>query len=125
MSRIVQLLASPVHRYVARPSDEPAPATSGELAEGGPDPAGLGIVGDRYFGKQAHRDASVIAQESLPLGVDLVRRQNSLPSGPGPGWRSSRTSRGRPSTIFGGSSGPRPSSASLKPPLAGARVRRR
>ena len=59
MSRIVQLLASPVHRYVGRPADGPAPAPSGELVEEVRIRAGLGIVGDRYFGKQAHRDASV------------------------------------------------------------------
>ena len=48
---------------------------------GGPDPEGLGIVGDRYFGKHAHRDASVtlIASESLPPGVDLAHvRRNVL-----------------------------------------------
>jgi hypothetical protein len=46
--------------------------------------AGLGIVGDRYFGKQAHVDASVtmIAQESLPPGVGLAEvRRNILLSG--------------------------------------------
>jgi MOSC domain-containing protein YiiM len=43
--------------------------------------AGLGIVGDRYFGKQAHKDASVtmIARESLPEGVGLTEvRRNIL-----------------------------------------------
>ncbi|PWU52535.1 molybdenum cofactor biosysynthesis protein [Micromonospora globispora] len=84
MPRIVQLLASPVHRYVGRPADGPAPAPSGELVEEIRIRAGLGIVGDRYFGKQAHRDASVtvIAQESLPPGSDLVQvRRNVLTAG--------------------------------------------
>ncbi|SIM49782.1 hypothetical protein SAMN04489832_0274 [Micromonospora cremea] len=84
MPRIVQLLASPVHRYVGRPADGPAPAPSGELVEEVRIRAGLGIVGDRYFGKQAHRNASVtvIAQESLPPGVDLVQvRRNVLTAG--------------------------------------------
>jgi len=81
---IVQLLASPVHRYVGRPADGPAPAPPGELVEEIRIRAGLGIMGDRYFGKPAHRDASVtlIAQESLPPGVDLVQvRRNVLTKG--------------------------------------------
>lgn len=84
MPRIVQLLASPVHRYVGRPADGAAPAPPGELVDAVRIRAGLGIVGDRYFGKQAHREASVtvIAQESLPSGVDLVQvRRNILTAG--------------------------------------------
>ncbi|MEV5765250.1 molybdenum cofactor biosysynthesis protein [Micromonospora sp. NPDC052213] len=84
MPRIVQLLASPVHRYVGRPADGPAPAPPGELVEEVRIRAGLGIVGDRYFGKPAHREASVtvIAQESLPPGADLVQvRRNVLTAG--------------------------------------------
>ncbi|MFE9692153.1 molybdenum cofactor biosysynthesis protein [Micromonospora sp. NPDC005806] len=84
MSRIVQLLASPVHRYVGRPADGPAPAPPGELVEEVRIRAGLGIVGDRYFGQPAHREASVtlIAQESLPSGADLTQvRRNVLTAG--------------------------------------------
>ncbi|MEH0844157.1 molybdenum cofactor biosysynthesis protein [Micromonospora sp. CPCC 205711] len=84
MPRIVQLLASPVHRYVGRPADGPAPAAPGELVEEIRIRAGLGIVGDRYFGRPAHREASVtvIAAESLPPGADLVQvRRNILTSG--------------------------------------------
>ncbi|MDO3700102.1 molybdenum cofactor biosysynthesis protein [Micromonospora sp. C28SCA-DRY-2] len=84
MPRIVQLLASPVHRYVGRPADGPAPAPPGELVDQVQLRAGLGIVGDRYFGKPAHREASVtvIARESLPPGVDLVQvRRNVLTAG--------------------------------------------
>ncbi|MFG3419339.1 molybdenum cofactor biosysynthesis protein [Micromonospora sp. NPDC047730] len=84
MPRIVQLLASPVHRYVGRPADGPAPAPPGELVEEVRIRAGLGIVGDRYFGRPAHREASVtvIALESLPPGVDLVQvRRNVLTAG--------------------------------------------
>jgi MOSC domain-containing protein YiiM len=43
--------------------------------------ARLGIVGDRYFNHPAHRDSAVtvIAQESLPSGVDLLAvRRNVL-----------------------------------------------
>ncbi|MFI5488369.1 MOSC domain-containing protein [Micromonospora echinaurantiaca] len=84
MPQIVQLLASPVHRYLGRPADGPAPAPPGELVDQIQLRAGLGIVGDRYFGKPAHREASVtvIAQESLPPGVDLVQvRRNVLTTG--------------------------------------------
>ncbi|MFG1674687.1 MOSC domain-containing protein [Micromonospora sp. NPDC049282] len=84
MPRIVQLLASPAHRYVGRPADGPAPAPAGELVEQVRLRAGLGVVGDRYFARPAHRTASVtlIAQESLPAGVDLTQlRRNVLTSG--------------------------------------------
>jgi len=77
----VQLLASPVHRFEGRPIDGPAPAPSAELVEEIQIRAGLGIVGDRYFGKPAHRDAAVtvIATESLPPGADLTHvRRNIL-----------------------------------------------
>ena len=84
MPEIVQLLASPVHRYEGRPSDGPAPAPPGELTTEIRLRAGLGIVGDRYYAKPAPRDASVtvIARESLPPGTDLVQtRRNVLVSG--------------------------------------------
>ncbi|WP_422735122.1 molybdenum cofactor biosysynthesis protein [Micromonospora sp. WMMD729] len=84
MAQIVELLASPVHRFLGRPSDGPAPAPPGELVDTVEIRAGLGIVGDRYFGKPAHRDASitVIAQESLPAGIGLAQvRRNILTTG--------------------------------------------
>lgn len=84
MAQIVELLASPVHRFLGRPSDGPAPAPPGELVDSVQIRAGLGIVGDRYFGKPAHRDASVtvIAQESLPAGIGLAQvRRNILTTG--------------------------------------------
>ncbi|MCF0095028.1 molybdenum cofactor biosysynthesis protein [Micromonospora sp. MH99] len=84
MAQIVELLASPVHRFLGRPSDGPAPAPPGELVDSVQIRADLGIVGDRYFGKPAHRDASVtvIAQESLPAGIGLAQvRRNILTAG--------------------------------------------
>lgn len=84
MPEIVQLLASPVTRFSGRPADGPAPAPPGEIVEEIHIRAGLGIVGDRYFGKPAHRDAAVtlIAQESLPPGIGLVEvRRNILTAG--------------------------------------------
>ncbi|NUT20967.1 MAG: molybdenum cofactor biosysynthesis protein [Hamadaea sp.] len=84
MPEIVQLLASPIHRFEGRPEDGPVPAPHGELVAEVRLRAGLGIVGDRYFGHQAHKDAAVtvIAQESLPPGADLTQvRRNVLLSG--------------------------------------------
>jgi hypothetical protein len=84
MAEIVELLASPVHRYEGRPVDGPAPAPPGELVEQIEIRAGLGIVGDRYFGQAAHRDAAVtvVSQESLPTGAGLVEvRRNILVRG--------------------------------------------
>ena len=81
---IVQLLASPTTRYVGRPADGPLPAPPGELVDRIVIRAGLGIVGDRYFNKPAHRDAGVtiMAAESLPPGADLIQaRRNILIAG--------------------------------------------
>ena len=68
------LLASPQHRYEGRPSDGPRDATGPELHDSIEVRAGLGIVGDRYFGQRAHRTASVtvMAVESIErLGTGL------------------------------------------------------
>jgi hypothetical protein len=84
VARIVQLLVSPIHRFEGRPAIGPLPAPPGELVESVQIREGLGIVGDRYFGKPAHRNASItaIAEESLPPGADLVQvRRNILVSG--------------------------------------------
>jgi hypothetical protein len=81
MPEIVQLLASPAHRYLGRPSDGPEPAPPGELVEEVRIREGLGIVGDRYFGTPAHRlaEITVIAAESLPSGAGLAEvRRNIL-----------------------------------------------
>jgi MOSC domain-containing protein YiiM len=63
---VVGLLASPEHRWEGRPDAVVAarPVESRDRIEVR---AGLGIVGDRYFGQPAHRDASVtvIAAEAL------------------------------------------------------------
>jgi MOSC domain-containing protein YiiM len=84
MAEIVQLLASPVHRFEGRPGDGQAPAPPGELVTEVRIRARLGIVGDRYFGKAAHADASVtvIAQEGLPAGAGLAEvRRNVMVTG--------------------------------------------
>jgi MOSC domain-containing protein YiiM len=77
---IVQLLASPVHRYAGRPSDGPAPVQTGELVESIEIREGLGVVGDRYFGRRAHRDAAVtiMSAEALPPGADLRHTRRNI-----------------------------------------------
>ena len=64
---IVQLLASPLHRYEGRPKDGPAAFDGVETHESVMVRAGLGIVGDRFFGQRAHRQEAVtlFAIESL------------------------------------------------------------
>jgi hypothetical protein len=73
------LLSSPHSRYEGRPSDGPLPATVDETPASIEIRAGLGVVGDRYFAKPAHRAASVtlMAMESLEfvasdLGLDRI-----------------------------------------------------
>ena len=80
MPDILQLLSSPVHRYEGRPADGPGPVPDGEIVDEIEVRAGLGIVGDRYFGKPAHRDAAItlIASESLPPGADLVQARRNV-----------------------------------------------
>ena len=107
---IVELLASPVHRYEGRPSDGPRAGGVEELRSELEFRAGLGIVGDRYFNQRAHRASSVSLQSvealehvaaelGVPVpglrqtrrnillrGVDvdaLARREFSLDSGSG------------------------------------------
>ncbi|HEY5834863.1 MAG TPA: molybdenum cofactor biosysynthesis protein [Streptomyces sp.] len=71
---IAQLLVSPVHRYAGRPGDGPAGTEGEELVSRIEVRQGLGIVGDRYFARPAHRDAAltVMAAENLPVGIDTA-----------------------------------------------------
>lgn len=69
---IVELLASPAHRYVGRPADGPAVAPDAELRDELELRAGLGIVGDRYFGQRAHRASSVTIQAAESLEAVAV-----------------------------------------------------
>ncbi|MFF3330621.1 molybdenum cofactor biosysynthesis protein [Streptomyces sp. NPDC002888] len=82
---VVQLLVSPEHRLAGRPSDGPPAAPDDELVRRVEVRGGLGLVGDRYFGRRAHRDAAVtiMAAERLPLDIDplvglLLTRRNIL-----------------------------------------------
>jgi len=82
---IVELLASPVHRYEGRPGDGPRTGGVDELREELEFRAGLGIVGDRYFNQRAHRVASVSLQSAEAL--DAVAAQLDVPV---PGLRQTR-----------------------------------
>lgn len=78
----MQLLVSPVHRYDGRP-DPALPEPPDELRDAIELRAGLGVVGDRYFNRPAHRDAAstVMAVESLEAwpGIGLAQcRRNIL-----------------------------------------------
>ena len=63
---VVALLASPVHRYDGRPAG-PVPQQDGDRRGAIGVRAGYGVVGDRYAGRPAHRDAqlTVLAVEAL------------------------------------------------------------
>lgn len=85
---VVQLLVSPAHRLAGRPADGPAPGPDDERVEHVEVRRGLGLVGDRYYGRAAHRDASVtiMSAENLPRDVDACAdlrhtRRNILLSG--------------------------------------------
>jgi MOSC domain-containing protein YiiM len=79
---IVGLLVSPVHVYDGRPGDGPRPDPDGRRPGTVEVRAGLGIVGDRYFGRAAHRRAAVtfFGAESL----DDIARELALPALPDP-----------------------------------------
>ena len=70
---VVGLLASPGHRYDGRPGTDVPPQTS-DRRDRIEVRAGFGIVGDRYAGRTAHRDAAVtvVAAEAVEsLAADL------------------------------------------------------
>ena len=77
------LLASPLHRYEGRPSDGPLDARGPEQPASIEVRAGLGIVGDRYFGHPAHRTASVTIMdiesiERLGPGLDPADTRRNI-----------------------------------------------
>lgn len=82
---IVELLASPLHRYEGRPADGPAPAPDDELRDRLELRAGRGIVGDRYFNQRAHRASSVTIQAAESL--EAVAAELGVPT---PGLRQTR-----------------------------------
>ncbi len=83
--QIVELLASPVHRYEGRPDDGPVSAPEDELRDRLELRAGFGIVGDRYFNQPAHRASSVTIQAVEAL--EAVAAELGVPV---PGLRQTR-----------------------------------
>lgn len=79
---IIGLLVSPVHAYEGRPDDGPRPDPDGLRPASVEVRAGLGLVGDRYFARPAHRTAAVtlFAAESL----DAIASELALPAVPDP-----------------------------------------
>lgn len=79
---IVGLLVSPVHAYEGRPDDGPLLDPDGRRPASVTARAGSGLVGDRYFGREAHRQAAVtlFAAESLTA----VAHELALPTVPDP-----------------------------------------
>ncbi|MEH0587251.1 hypothetical protein QA942_25420 [Streptomyces sp. B21-106] len=65
---VVELLVSASHRLAGRPADGPSMGPDDERVPQVEVRRGLGLVGDRYFGRPAHRDASVtvMSAENLP-----------------------------------------------------------
>ncbi|MGW1811005.1 molybdenum cofactor biosysynthesis protein [Streptomyces sp. NPDC002078] len=81
---ILQLLVSPVHRLAGRPGDGMPELPSGELVTTAEVRAGLGLVGDRYFNRPAHRNGSItlMAAERFPQPgphpADLLRTRRNV-----------------------------------------------
>ncbi|MEU6069749.1 MULTISPECIES: molybdenum cofactor biosysynthesis protein [Streptomyces] len=81
---IVQLLVSSVHRFEGRPGDGVPEFPPDELVTSAHVREGLGIVGDRYFNRPAHRNASItlMAAERLPQDgpreADLRRTRRNV-----------------------------------------------
>lgn len=66
---VVALLASPVHAYEGRPGDGPRPDPQPPGRAVIEIRAGLGVIGDRYFGRAAHRSAAVSVQSVEALAA--------------------------------------------------------
>ncbi|MEU1189138.1 molybdenum cofactor biosysynthesis protein [Streptomyces sp. NPDC005859] len=69
---VMELLVSGSHRFAGRPADGPSDGPADELVPQVQVRRGLGLVGDRYYGRPAHRDASVtiMSAENLPRHID-------------------------------------------------------
>ncbi|MFI7066089.1 MOSC domain-containing protein [Kribbella sp. NPDC050124] len=80
--KIVALMVSAVHAFEGRPQDgpraDPEPVGRSEVELR----AGLGIVGDRYFGQTVHRNAAVTFLDAASL--DELALTLGLPAVPDP-----------------------------------------
>ena len=79
---VVALMVSSVHAFEGRPQDgpraDPSPVGHSEVEVR----AGLGIVGDRYFGQTVHRNAAVTFLDAAAL--DHLAATLNLPAPPDP-----------------------------------------
>ncbi|MER7405952.1 molybdenum cofactor biosysynthesis protein [Streptomyces sp. NPDC000070] len=77
---VLQLLVSPAHRLAGRPADGPSPGPSDERVPQVDVRRGLGLVGDRYYARPAHRNAAVtlMAAENLPADADLRHTRRNI-----------------------------------------------
>ncbi|MFF3465284.1 molybdenum cofactor biosysynthesis protein [Streptomyces sp. NPDC002619] len=85
---VLQLLVSPAHRLSGRPADGLPSDPSDERVARAEVRRNLGLVGDRYYARPAHRNAAVtiMSAQNLPLDInpsaDLRHtRRNILLSG--------------------------------------------
>ncbi|MFD0312886.1 molybdenum cofactor biosysynthesis protein [Streptomyces flavalbus] len=69
---VLQLLVSPAHRLAGRPADGPAAGPEDERVQRVEVRRGLGLVGDRYYGRPAHRNAAVTLMSAENLPVDIA-----------------------------------------------------
>lgn len=81
---VLHLLVSPGHNYVGRPQEGPGAHPTQDLDEVRL-VAGKGLVGDRYFGRAAHRDAAVTliaveALEAVAAALGLAQPLDPLPA---------------------------------------------
>ena len=77
---MLQLLVSPAHRLAGRPSDGLSTVPSDERVPQVEVRRGLGLVGDRYYARPAHRNAAVtlMAWENLPADADLRHTRRNV-----------------------------------------------
>ncbi len=79
---IVALVVSRVHAFEGRPLDGPRPDPSPISRDEVEIRAGLGIVGDRYFGQTVHRNAAVTLMDADSVDGDpTVLRRNIVVRG--------------------------------------------
>lgn len=79
---IVALHVSPVHAYEGRPADGPRPDPVPVARDHVVVRAGLGIVGDRYFNRRAHRQAAVTVFDAEALDELAARLEPAAPLDP-------------------------------------------